>query len=231
MSVRRAVLIRHGQASFGAEDYDKLSALGEQQSRELGLWFKRTGQRPDLVVVGSMQRHQRTAALCIEAAGVTAPQLVLEQLDELDHVEIVARHRPDFASFDAMRAELAASADPHRAFQQLFAAAIARWTSGAHDDEYARSWPAFRERVLHGLQALAAHEAGTIWVFTSGGPIAVIAGALIGTPTDNPFALSWPLVNTSLTCVALSGKRPGLISYNSWPHLELAGDPQLVTHR
>jgi broad specificity phosphatase PhoE len=226
-----ALMIRHGQASFGAEDYDRLSAVGEQQSRELGRWFKQTGQQPDLIVVGSMQRHRRTAELCVETADVAAPQLVLEQLDELDHVEIVARHRPDFRSFDDMRAELAASADPQRAFQQLFAAAITRWTSGVHDDEYACSWPAFRERVLNGLQTLAAHEAHTIWVFTSGGPIAVIANALIGAPADNPFALSWPLVNTSLTRLALGGNRHSLISYNGWPHLELAGDPRLVTHR
>lgn len=231
MSVSSALLIRHGQASFGAEDYDRLSALGEQQSRELGRWLKQIGEQPDLIVTGSMQRHRRTAELCVQAAEVTAPQLMLELLDELDHVEIVARHRPDFRSFDDMRAELTASADPHRAFQQLFAAAIARWTDGAHDDEYTSSWPAFRQRVLLGLQTLAAHEARTIWVFTSGGPIAVIANALIDAPADQPFALSWPLVNTSLTRVALGGNRHSLISYNGWPHLELAGDPGLVTHR
>ncbi|MFA6232226.1 MAG: histidine phosphatase family protein [Rhodanobacter sp.] len=229
--MRSALLIRHGQASFGAEDYDKLSALGEQQSRELGRWLQQTGQQPDLIVVGSMQRHIRTAELCIEAAGVTAPQLTLEQMDELDHVEIVARYRPDFSSFDAMRAELTGSADPQRAFQQLFAAAVARWTSGAHDGEYTLSWSAFRERVLHGLQTLAAHEARTIWVFTSGGPIGVIAHALIGASIEHSLALSWPLVNTSLTRVALSGNHHSLISYNSWPHLELAGNPRLVTHR
>lgn len=226
-----ALLIRHGQASFGAEDYDKLSAVGEQQSRQLGQWLQQTGQQPDLIAVGSMQRHIRTAELCIEAAGVTTPQLTLAQLDELDHVEIVARHRPDFTSFAAMRAELDASADPQRAFQQLFAAAIARWTGGRHDSEYTCSWPAFRERVLQGLQALAAQEARTIWAFTSGGPIGVIADALIGANLAHPFALSWPLVNTSLTRVALGSDRHSLISYNSWPHLELAGDPRLVTHR
>ncbi|MDE3210186.1 MAG: histidine phosphatase family protein [Pseudomonadota bacterium] len=229
--MRSALLIRHGQASFGAQDYDRLSLVGEQQARQLGQWLRQTGQYPDLVVTGSMRRHQHTAELCVEAAGVAAPQLTLAQLDELDHVEIVARHRPDFASFDAMHAELAASADPARAFQQLFAAAVARWTGGEHDREYSRSWPAFRERVLRGLQALAAHEARHIWAFTSGGPIAVITHALIGAPAGNPFALSWPLVNTSLTRVALGGNRHSLVSYNGWPHLELAGDPRLVTHR
>jgi broad specificity phosphatase PhoE len=226
-----ALLIRHGQASFGAEDYDRLSPLGEQQSRRLGDWLQRTGPQPDLIVTGSLQRHRQTAELCIEAAAVDAPRLTLDTLDELDHVEILARHRPDLGSFRQMRDALAAEADPRRAFQQLFVAAVARWTGGAHDGDYTRSWPQFRDRVLQGLQQLAAHEARTIWAFTSGGPIAVIASTLIGAPPADPFALSWPLVNTSLTRIAFGPARHTLVSYNGWPHLELAGDPRLVTHR
>ena len=32
-------LVRHGQASFGADNYDKLSALGHRQARWLGGYF------------------------------------------------------------------------------------------------------------------------------------------------------------------------------------------------
>lgn len=225
------LLIRHGQASFGAEDYDKLSPLGEEQSQRLGHWLKLTRQSPDLIVVGTLQRHRRTAELCLAAAEVSAPQLSLNGVDELDHAELVARYRPDLASHQALRGELSASADPTRAFQQLFAAAVARWTGGAHDADYSCSWPAFHRRVVASLDTLAAHQARTIWAFTSGGPIGVIAHALIGSPSGDPFALSWPVVNTSLTRVALGPTRHRLVSYNSWPHLEFAADPRLVTHR
>ena len=37
------VLIRHGQASFGADDYDKLSDMGWRQSRWLGEYFAERG--------------------------------------------------------------------------------------------------------------------------------------------------------------------------------------------
>lgn len=225
------LLIRHGQASFGADDYDRLSSLGEEQSRRLGQWLKQTGQTPELIAVGSLQRHLRTADLCVEAAQVDAPRLTLPELDELDHRELVARYRPDLVSQQALHAELAATGDPQRAFQRLFAAAVARWTGGEFDAEYTRSWSTFRAAVMQGLQTLAAHDARTIWAFTSGGPIGIMVNALTGSPADDPFALSWPLVNTSLTRVALAGKRHSLVSYNSWPHLELAGDPRLVTHR
>lgn len=225
------LLVRHGQASFGARDYDKLSAIGEQQSQLLGQWLKRIGQMPDLIVTGSMQRHRRTAELCIEAAGVDAPSLMLDSLDELDHEEILARARPDLTSHQSLHDELSAREDPQRAFQRLFAGAIDRWTDGAFDHEYRLSWPGFRQRVLDGLQVLASHDARTIWVFTSGGPIAVIVNQLLAAPPENTFPLSWPLVNTSLTRVSLTAGRSRLISYNGWPHLELAADRHLVTHR
>ena len=32
-------LVRHGQASFGAADYDQLSELGARQCEALGRWF------------------------------------------------------------------------------------------------------------------------------------------------------------------------------------------------
>ena len=225
------LLIRHGQASFGAADYDRLSPTGEEQSQRLGAWMKRTGQVPDLIAVGSLRRHVHTADLCAEAAGVKTPRITVAGLDEMDHEEVLARYRPDLLAPGALLAELARADDPQRAFQKLFVGAVERWSGGAFDHEYKRSWSAFRAEVMEGLNTLAAHEAPTIWAFTSGGPIAVIANALIGAPVENAFALSWPLVNTSISRVALAARRNTLISYNAWPHLEGPDDAHLLTHR
>ncbi len=225
------VLIRHGQASFGEADYDRLSPLGEEQSRHLGQWFRQTRQHADLIATGSMRRQVRTAELCAEAAAVDVPTVTVAGLNELDHVDILTRYRPDLDGTDAWRAEMTRGGDPQQTFQRLFAAAIDRWTSGEFDAQYTRSWPTFRVDVLQALQELAMHTVGTIWAFTSGGPIAVITHALVGAPADNPFALSWPLVNTSLTRLSLGATRHSLVSYNSWPHLELTGESRLVTHR
>ena len=225
------LLIRHGQASFGTADYDRLSPLGEEQSRRLGRWLKQTGNTPDLVVVGPLRRHAHTADLCVEAAGVTAPRITIAGLDEFDHEEVLARYRPDLASHDALLAELARLENPHRAFQLMFSEAVARWTSNKFDHEYSRSWTAFREAVMEGMQALAAQEVRTIWAFTSGGPIAVITNALVGAPIADAFTLSWPLVNTSTSRVSIGAKRKSLISYNGWPHLEDANSTELVTYR
>jgi broad specificity phosphatase PhoE len=231
VTVRSLLLIRHGQASFKAADYDRLSETGEEQSRRLGAWLSACGAVPDLVAIGPRQRHLRTAEECLHAAGIDRPLLKLAGLDEVDHEELLARLRPDLASHDTLRAELKQSPDPHRAFQQLFAAAVARWIDGTHDDEYTTTWPQFRHNVLQAMQALAQHEAKTIWSFTSGGPIAVIANAILQAPVAQTFTLSWSLVNTSLTRLRLGQQGASLITYNAWPHLERSEDQHLVTLR
>lgn len=228
------LLIRHGQASFGAADYDQLSPVGEAQSRRLGQWLRDTETPPLLIASGTLRRHTQTLQRCVDAAGTDAARLTLPGLDELDHVELLKRHRPDLSGHAALSAELARSDDPQRAFQKIFADAVARWIGGAHDGDYARSWPDFRAQALGALQALverAAQTQGDLWAFTSGGPIAVIATELLGAPVVRTFALSWPLVNTGLTRVRLGPRQHQLITYNAWPHLAGPAHAGLVTHR
>ena len=228
------LLIRHGQASFGAADYDQLSPIGEQQSRRLGQWLRDSATAPALIASGTLRRHTQTLQQCVEAAGIDAARLSLPGLDELDHVELLQKHRPDLVGHAALSAELERSDDPPRTFQKIFAGAVARWTGGAHDGDYQRTWPQFRMQVLGALQALAERAAagdGDIWAFTSGGPIAVIVTELLGVPVQRTFALSWPLVNTGLTRVRPGPRQHQLITYNAWPHLAGATHAGLVTHR
>jgi broad specificity phosphatase PhoE len=229
--MRSVLLIRHGQASFRSADYDRLSEMGEEQSRRLGAWLAACGTEPDLVAIGPRLRHRRTAELCLIAAGVKRPLLQLDGLDELDHQELLARLRPDLDGPEAMHKALKQTPDPYRAFQELFAAAVARWTSGTHDADYTQSWPRFREQVLQALQTLSAHAGETVWAFTSGGPIAVLANAAVDAPIAQTFKLSWPLVNTSMTRLRLGKSGASLTTYNAWPHLERHEDQHLVTLR
>ena len=52
---------RHGQASFGADDYDRLSPLGVRQARILARYLAKTGKVFDAVYYGEMDRQQKTA--------------------------------------------------------------------------------------------------------------------------------------------------------------------------
>src|ERR1700754_1402285 len=125
--MRELLLIRHGQASFHAEDYDRLSTVGEHQSRELGLWLAACGQVPDLVAIGPRVRHSDTATLCLDAAAVDAERWLLDGLDEVDHNELLARQRPELAGAGQLRHALKQESDPKRAFQELFIASLNRW--------------------------------------------------------------------------------------------------------
>ena len=49
-------LIRHGQASFGTDDYDRLSDLGHEQSRLAGRHLGGQGVHPIRIVHGQIGR-------------------------------------------------------------------------------------------------------------------------------------------------------------------------------
>jgi len=121
------LLVRHGQASWGAEDYDVLSTLGERQAEVLGPALARLlgDAEPDRLVHGTMQRQQRTAELAAKAAGWSVEPTIDERWNEMDHLAVLALQPRDF------------DGEPDRAqFQAWFEAATRRWASGEHDDDY-----------------------------------------------------------------------------------------------
>lgn len=213
------ILVRHGQASFGADDYDVLSESGWEQGRRLGEWFAAQGIEPTVVIRGGMRRHRETAEAAGWVEAVTDPAW-----DEFDHLAVVAAY-PDVPPGELDR----------RAFQRAFEQATARWTGGGFDEEYVEPWPAFRDRVMAGLQRAQeqAGPGGTVVVVSSGGPIAAAAAALLDPDADDAgFARLWARLNTvtvnasySRVVVGSTGSR--LLTFNEHPHL--AGP--LVTYR
>lgn len=230
----RLYVVRHGQASFGAADYDALSPLGEQQGVLLGQWLAKTGLPVDKVIGGSLLRHKQTLQACLQGSGLPCEQLAEDAgFNEYDHVEVIARAYPQFADPAAMKAHLKAAPEPRRAFQQLFAEAMQRWASGAHDAEYTESWPAFKARIHGAWQRLMLNtgESETIWVFTSGGPIACLTQLALNLPDSIALELNWGLMNTGITQLFANPQRLRLGYLNAVPHLELTGDPALISYR
>ena len=91
------LLVRHGQASWGAENYDQLSEIGWEQGRILGRALAERGIQPDLVVSGGMQRHQETCAGVLESLG-GREVLIDPGWNEFDHVEVFRKieHKSGF---------------------------------------------------------------------------------------------------------------------------------------
>jgi broad specificity phosphatase PhoE len=210
----QVLLVRHGQASWGAEDYDVLSPVGEEQARVLGGFLARL--EPAAVVHGTMKRQQRTAEIAAAAAGWDTALTVDPRWNEMDHPAILAAHPQPFEG----------EPDRHQ-FQAWFEAATDRWTAGDHDHEYDEPYPAFVGRVGEALTELAG--AGTAVVFTSGGPVASATTQLLGAGVTTYGLLAPVVVNTSITKLITGRRGVTLVSFNEHAHLE--GAPELLTYR
>jgi broad specificity phosphatase PhoE len=213
------LLVRHGQASWGAADYDVLSELGHEQSRRLGKHLVALGLAPTKVWSGGLRRHDETLTSTVEAAGWNADVVTDRGWSEFDHVELVRRY------------DEATTGDPHRPddFNAFFDAAVARWTAGGDDGDYAETFPAFSARVGTALRATtAALDPGeTGVVFTSGGAIAWVAASLWGTGAEQWARINSVLLNTGVTKIVSGSRGVSLVSVNE--HAHLTGDA--VTYR
>jgi broad specificity phosphatase PhoE len=206
------LLVRHGQASWGADDYDVLSPLGEEQAAVVGTALHALA--PDVVVHGAMKRQRRTAEIATEAAGWQTVTSADSDWDEMDHLAILAAAPREFEGA------------PDRAqFQTWFEAATDRWTSGGSDAEYAEPYPQFQDRVLAALDRLAG--AGTAVVFTSGGPVSVATAALLDAGRHTYRRLAPVVVNTSITRIVSGRRGLTLLSFNEHSHLS----DELLTYR
>jgi broad specificity phosphatase PhoE len=227
-------LIRHGQASFGAEDYDRLSPVGEQQARVLGEALSRriAPQAEILAFAGDLRRHAQTAKGCLDVLQREHAAHVHAGLNEFDHEDVIARHDARFAGRGALQRELAGEADPVAAFQRMFEQAIARWIGGAFDADYAESWPRFCARCWEALEHVVDRtpRGATALVFTSGGTITVLLQRLLGLDTAAVLRLNWRMANAGLTKLEVGKHGPRVVSINEHAHLE-GGEGRLLTFR
>lgn len=214
-------LIRHGQASFGAADYDQLTELGYAQSRHLGEILREREEKVDAVFMGAMLRHRQTAENCLETAGLSGlPIQVLPGFNEFNHEQVIERYEPRFRDRAWLSAEMAKHERPGEVFAQFFHAAVRRWIDGAHDDEYDESWKQFQTRVRAALdQALTElGPRGHALVFTSGGCISNVAQSLLGLEDMSTFRLNLSLANAGFSRVTQGAQHRSLVSLNEHSH-------------
>lgn len=216
----QVLLVRHGQASWGTDDYDVLSGLGGRQATVIGEALRDRGVRADVLLHGVMRRQRETARLLGEAAGWDA-WTEDGTWDEMNHEEVLVRQPHTFAG----------DTPTPREFQAWFEAATDRWTAGRHDHEYEESFAGFTDRVLGGLDRLVRDlgSGGTAVVVTSGGPIARVVAELLGGGLDTYRRIAPVVVNTSVTKVVVGQRGATLVSFNEHGHLE--AHPDLLTYR
>jgi broad specificity phosphatase PhoE len=236
------IMVRHGQASFGAENYDKLSVTGIAQSVALGEYWARRRQRFDAVFSGEQERQAHTLRAVrdvVRQKGLPFPEpCVLDAFNEYDADKIMSRFLPSLLEqepvvregMQTISREGVGSPGGKKAFQRVFQIVMDRWLSGEGETAGVESWQGFRDRVVGGVRGiLEAYPSGkTVAVFTSGGPVCAALQEALKTPDRVALDLGWIVKNGSLTEFRYSGGRFTLTGFNATPH---DVDDSMITYR
>ena len=227
----RIILVRHGQASWGKKDYDKLSDLGHEQAKVVGRELADRGIEPTRVISGSMRRQRDTAAELVDAAGWALEPVTDSAWDEYAHAAILTAYKPAYRSMTLMKADLARTLRPHRAFDEMYAVATERWVAGEHAADYDEPFAAFGDRVLSGCRPSSRTSAAArrSVVVSSAGAISWVAASLLGGGAPVWTQLQRVIANASLTTLSVGATGPVLRTFNDTSHLERI--PDLLTTR
>lgn len=237
----RLFLVRHAQASFLEQTYDKLSSLGEAQARLLGEFWSRHELVFDRVCSGPCVRQKDTAAMVAAEYRKTHLDfpdiLVIPEFDEYQGEAVLERSLSALLESDreisALHDAFQASHDPQsrrRTFQKLFEAVIGKWVDGKIPSNSIEPWRDFSSRVNSGITAFLAAGAQSerVAIFTSGGPIGLAVQRALDLSPQNALRVSWMAQNCSFSEFLYSSDRFTLSSFNSVPHLD---GPSLQTYR
>ncbi|HYH94940.1 histidine phosphatase family protein [Hyalangium sp.] len=229
----RLYLVRHGQASFGAGPYDRLSPLGERQSLLLGQHLQRIGLRADAWLSGTLDRQRSTLAGMLQGLEAPPSTEALASFNEYDHEAILSAYLPRvMKEMGFAPDQLNVLFTDNRQFQAAFVRVMRHWMDGApHERAPFETWEAFQARLGESLEQLTRSHHERIVVVTSGGPIALAVQVALGLTPEKTFALNWAIYNASLTELRARRGTLMLSSFNTVAHLELAGDPSLLTYR
>ncbi|MEM1187942.1 MAG: histidine phosphatase family protein [Pseudomonadota bacterium] len=210
-------LIRHGQASFGSDNYDRLSELGQRQAKLTGEYLASTGLRFDAAYCGRLERQRHTGELAL-AAQPEAPDLQTDaRLDEVrndEHLEYllpkVLEQKPD------LQAIVDAGLGSSKRFQKVIDAVFNYWVSPECDEPAIQSWEEYSSNVRGVLNHIVSTQGAgkTSAVFTSGGTIAVMVAAVLGLPGAKTYQLYEPVFNCSVTELFYSRDRVSLSYFN-----------------
>ena len=219
-------LVRHGQASFGEDNYDRLSSLGHRQARRLGEYLRQRFEREevliDTVLMGSLRRHRETWEGMAQGAAWTHTPQVWPELNEYDSQALIeAIHPEPLAKPD--------TPELYRHHFRLLRDALKAWMDGQTTPKGMPSYADFVGGIQATLDHVRQHSTGHTLIVSSGGPISTAVGRVLGTPAETTIELNLRIRNTALTEFAFTPKRHMLLTYNTLPHLDSADHKDWVT--
>lgn len=231
-------MIRHGQASFGNDNYDKLSKKGILQSTILGKHLVNTGIIFDAVYSGPLIRQQATASLVLNSfrkENLSFPDVtVMQEFEEYDPTAVLMSQIPLVLKEDPSLQPYAELIYKNsKAFQKIFEKALLKWVSGTNDSPGVETWESLKLRVKKGIEHIMKTQGSgkNIAVFTSGGPISATMHLCLGLTNENAIKLNWQVINASISRFMYNPERITLAGFNNISHIELTTDKTLITYR
>lgn len=233
----RLHLIRHGQASLGSQDYDRLSPLGIRQSEILGEYLAALELKFEAIYSGEMERQTDTAALVMEkicGRGDRQQLVIRPDFNEYDAHTIVRLQIPTMIREDPQIANaLERLVTDGKALKMVFVRAMTAWVSGKWNAPEVETWPQYVDRVRTGIATVVQENSpgSDVAVFTSGGAICVAMLLALGLSAEQCILLALQTINTGVSVFHYSDGELSLSCFNSRAHLDLRKDPTLITYR
>lgn len=220
-------LVRHGQASFGAANYDQLSPLGFTQGHLLGEYFREREINFDRVICGGMQRHQQTLAAISEGMGhIDCPTEQHIGWNEFQFQQLAT-------AFLAKNPHMQPAPDaPKRAFLDILKLSLQAWSKNElPNHELDESWQAFESRVAISLAHIAAEpDKAKVLVVSSGGAISMALRQILKADAETMISLNLQTANTSVSRCYFNQQGFSLQSFNHLPHLHAAERGQHISY-
>lgn len=230
-------LVRHGQASFGAENYDKLSELGCRQATVVGEYFRDHGVRFDAVYSGDLSRQRNTARLAVASQPAEVPHHIDARFNEIENDLQLKYLMPDVIKINPkIEAMVNKGLSSSKDYQKVIEAVFNYWVSPVCNDTRLQSWAEFSGGARQAMSDVM-HEQGagkTIGIFTSGGTLATIVAQILGLDGEKTYQLYEPIFNCSVTQLFYSRSKISLSYYNDSSFLQVLGQQQgeaLISYR
>lgn len=230
------ILVRHGQASFGADSYDKLSPLGERQAQLLAEHWLAMGEQFEVAYSGTLIRQQQTASALLPLVKQSELQLH-DGLNEYNGEPLLRIYVRDHATREGFPEDLRLPIKDRKTFQLVLEAATKHWINGSlvasPEDADFESWRDFQARVHTTLDALMqTYSSGArVLISTSGGVIALALQRALNLPDNQAIATNWMVNNSSVTRLVYGRGKVSLGCFNAVPHLETPHLKDLITFR
>lgn len=216
-------LVRHGQASFGAADYDKLSDLGTQQSVRLGEYFAARGVGFEAVFTGTLKRHAQTWLGIAQGSGLSLHANTWSGLDEYNGQAIISAIAPQERTTPD-------SPELYKHHFRLLREGLTQWMRGAIQPEGMPSYAEFVHGITSALDHVRWQYSGNVLIISSGGPISAAVGHILGASPQATVELNMHIRNSSVTEFTFSPRRHTLLTYNTLPHLDAPQYASWITY-